>query len=635
MALAYSSKKFGSAEKAMKVSDDLIIQPQIPRVLSVGDILKSTVTVMNTTEKDKSITLQIKTDDLLSVDGNKEVELEVPAKSSASTEYSIQASNNPGVAKIDLSISGTNISENIEIAVRPISSLVTDYKTGTIKAGENVNLNLQQNFIDANYSSSLTISRFPALKFGDKLKYLIKYPHGCLEQTVSKLFPQLYFDELAKLVAPDMYKNGNPVYFVREGIKKIETMQIYDGSFTYWHGGNYVNWWTTVYATHFLVEAQKAKYNVNKDVLQNALSFIHKKAQTKSTFDYRTYKGTMRTTIKIASKEILYSLYVLALAGEGDISLMNYYKSRPHLLTEDGKYLLAGAYALMGKWNSFNELVSGEIELERTDRLTGGSFDSEVRSNSIILNVLLDTQPDNQHIPFLVKQISFMKNRMYSTQETAFALLALGKAASLNSNSNVNVIIKAGDKQIAESDNSNLVVDLQKYKGKDIKMQSSGTGSTYYFLAEQGIKTDGEVIEKDSNLKIRRAYYDYDSGAEILNNKFKQGQMIICKIKMSSFNVSVDNVAIIDKLPSCFEIENARLGNTRSTVNNSPYQYLDIRDDRMNIYTDLYRNKAFEFSYLIRVVSKGEFNIPPISAEAMYSPEFSSVNGKGTITVSE
>jgi hypothetical protein len=45
-------------------------------------------------------------------------------------------------------------------------------------------------------------------------------------------------------------------------------------------------------------------------------------------------------------------LYVLALAGQGDISTMNYYKARPHLLSNDMKYMLAGSYALMNSWNT-------------------------------------------------------------------------------------------------------------------------------------------------------------------------------------------------------------------------------------------------------------------------------------------
>jgi uncharacterized protein YfaS (alpha-2-macroglobulin family) len=97
----------------------------------------------------------------------------------------------------------------------------------------------------------------------------VGYPHGCIEQTVSKLFPQLYFEDLAKLAAQELYKTNNPVYYVKEGIKKLESMQLHDGSMSYWQGGNDPSWWGSVYAAHFLVEAKKAGFAVSDNMFSN------------------------------------------------------------------------------------------------------------------------------------------------------------------------------------------------------------------------------------------------------------------------------------------------------------------------------------------------------------------------------
>ena len=94
-----------------------------------------------------------------------------------------------------------------------------------------------------------------------------------------------------------------------------------------------------------------------KTVLSKLTKYLSNKVKEQSTFDYVTYLPTGRTIKKIANKEILYSLYVLALAGQGDIATMNYYKARPHLVSEDMRYMLAGSYALMGRWNSYYEIV--------------------------------------------------------------------------------------------------------------------------------------------------------------------------------------------------------------------------------------------------------------------------------------
>ncbi len=463
------------------------------------------------------------------------------------------------------------------------------------------------------------------------MKYLVGYPYGCIEQTVSKLFPQLYFEDLAKLIAPEYYKTKNPVYFVNEGIKKIESMQMHDGSMSYWQGGTYSNWWGSVYAAHFLLEAKKAKYGVSQNVLNKLLNYIATKAKSNSTYDYVTYYHNSRTIKKIASKEILYSLYVLALANKGDISTMNYYKARPHLLTNDTRYLLAGAYALMGQWNTYYELIPKEYTPENTIRMSGGNFDSEIRANAIMLNVLLEVQPSSDQIPYMIKHIAGMAHDMYSTQERSFAFLALGKAASLNSNTDLKVKINSNGKELKSFNNKDITVDVPSLK--NLTLTASGKGDVYYFWSTGGIKINNTVKEEDSYMKVRRTYYEYNTGRESEYNTFGQGQLIVCKITLTGYDKSAENIVITDMLPAGMEIENPRLNASTELQWKPKYplkvDYLDIRDDRLLLFTDLPRNSTKEFYYMLRVVSKGKFQLPPIGADAMYDPEFHSYNGAG------
>jgi uncharacterized protein YfaS (alpha-2-macroglobulin family) len=339
----------------------------------------------------------------------------------------------------------------------------------------------------------------------------------------------LYFEDLAKLVAPEYYKSTNPVYYVKEGIRKIESMQLYDGSMVYWQGGTYTNWWGSVYAAHFLLEAKKGGYDVSENVLKKLLKYISKKAKDRSTFDYITRSQTGRTVHKIANKEILYSLYVLALAGEGDIATMNYYKARPHLVSADMRYMLAGSYALMGRWNSYYEVVPSSYEPVHPVRLTGGSFDSDI--------------------------------------------------------------------------------------------------------------VNEKVKEEDSYLQIRRTYYSYKTGRKIFDNKFYQGELIVCKIELTGFGRGADNIIISDLIPAGFEIENPRLNPATELtwVPKNPLRvdYMDIRDDRLLLFTKLNSNKINDFYYLLRVVNQGTYQLPVIGAEAMYDQEYHSYHGAGVIKILE
>jgi hypothetical protein len=639
MAVAYSGIRFGSADENIKVAEDIILEPQIPRFLSINDTLIAPVSIINTTNNSAFVKISLKVEGVLKIISAREKSVNISPNSTNQTVFKISAEN-IGTGKIILESSGpANVKEEIEIGVRPVSPLVVETGSGTIKGGENITLKIPANFLTGSQNTSLTISKFPAVKFAKQLKYLIGYPHGCIEQTVSKLFPQLYFEEIARLTAPEYYKTTNPVYYVKEGIRKIESMQMLDGSMLYWQGGNSTSWWGSVYAAHFLVEAQKAGFNVSQSVLNQLLVYLSREAKTHQTYDYVHYRNSGRTVEKIARKEIIYSLYVLALAGKGDISTMNYYKARPHLLAPDTRYLLAGSYALMDKWNAYYEVVPGSYQPTYPDRQSGGNFDSEVRANAIMLNVLLEVEPSSPQIPYMIKYLTGQTKNIYSTQESAFTFLALGKAAKQKSESNVSITIKANGKVIGEYKNKDITLDDKLLSSSVISLTATGEGETYYFWSSEGIKINEKVKEEDSFMNIRRDYYNYKLGNKVENNRFNQGELIVCKISLTGFERSAENIVIADLVPAGFEIENPRL-NAATELQWKPsfpinVEYMDIRDDRLLIFTKLDRRITREFYYLLRVVNQGIYQLPVISAEAMYDREFHSYNGAGKVIVTE
>ena len=638
MAVAYTGSRFGSSEKFMKVADDLIIEPQIPRFLAVNDSLVSPISVINTTDKTANVDITVKAEGPLKVTSSTKKSLTINPNSTKSVTFGIVAQSQVGAGKIIIETSGlANVKEEIDIAVRPISPLIVETGSGSIKAGKELQINIPKNFLKGTQTTSLTISKFPAIKFAKQLKYLVGYPHGCIEQTVSRLFPQIYFEDLAKLVAPEFYKTTNPAYYVKEGIRKVESMQLYDGSFAYWQGWTETSWWGTVYAAHFLLEAKKAGYDVSESVMKKMLKYLSTRVKEQSTFDYVTYSQTGRTIRKIAKKEILYSLYVLALAKEGDIATMNYYKARPHLVSNDMRYLLAGSYALMGRWNNYYEIVPNSFQPEKTDRLTGGSFDSDIRANAIMLNVLLEVDPSNEQVPVIIKYLSQNSNRMYSTQERSFAFLALGKAASLNADANVTIDILVAGKSLNKFSGKDLTVTDEKLNAANVTLKGSGSGEVYYFWSAEGVKLNEKVKEEDSYLRIRRSFYSYKTGRIIPDFRFYQGELIVCKIELTGFERNAQNIVITDLIPAGFEIENPRL-NPATEIQWVPkhpmyVQYMDIRDDRLLLFTDLNRNKTKEFYYLLRVVNQGTYQLPVIGAEAMYDQEYHSYNGAGVVKV--
>jgi alpha-2-macroglobulin len=644
MAVAYKDEAFGSANKNMKVADPLVISTALPRFASPNDEIQVPVNITNTTKQAANVTATVSLSGGLSVVGSATQTLMIPAEKEGRAYFAVKAAPSIGNATVNVVVNGLKekFTEKIELTVRPTTSLMKTFASGVVNGGAVGNVNLQHDFIPSSIKSEMTVSKSPMVQFMDKFQHLLAYPHGCVEQTTSAAFPQLYFSEFVKQIQsgkkPYM-KTGenelNPRYNVEAAIHKLETMQLPSGGMSYWQGGDRESWWGTAYATHFMLEAQKNDFQVNSSTIGKLIEYLTVQSNSKMTDKEYYYKdGSSYDTKVIAARETIYSLYVLALAGKPNRSVMNYYKSNIELLTSDSKYLLAAAYSLIGEVKSYNAILPKNYANEITERWTGGSFSSPIRNQALVLNTLVDTDPNNIQIPLLARQLSInlKGERWLTTQEEAFAFLALGKLAKKANNSNITASISSNNKVLGNFTANDLLV---KNIGNTSSIRTQGRGSLYYFAQAEGLSATGKYEEIDNILKVRKQFYTR-SGQPLGAAKFKQNQLVVVKITLQSTNgLAVDNVVVTDMLPAGVEIENPRLTADRDLVwvkDQTTPEHFDIRDDRINFFTNI-SNKPQTFYYLVRAVSKGKFQMGPVSADAMYRGEYRSYSGGGVAVV--
>jgi hypothetical protein len=99
----------------------------------------------------------------------------------------------------------------------------------------------------------------------------------------------------------------------------------------------------------------------------------------------------------------------------------------------------------------------------------------------------------------------------------------------------------------------------------------------------------------------------------------------------------IDNIAITDLLPAGFEIENPRITEATNYAfikNPATADYMDIRDDRINLYAGFRGGtRQMQFYYAVRAVTQGSFQYAPIVAEAMYNADYRSASGGGRLRV--
>lgn len=641
MAVAYKNKTFGSDEKHIKVADPIVLSSSLPRFCSPGDEVNMYVTLSNTTGKQASVSINAKAEGALQInEGYKTVT--IAAMSESVVFFTLGAKNTMGTGKVNVTASafGEQFKEETNLTVRPAASLQKYSDMGIVEAGSSATVDMKDAFIPQSRSARLVVSRSPVMALGKHIRYLLGYPHGCVEQTVSRAFPQIYFADMvtnmygSKSYMRDGENELNPKYNVQEAIKKLELMQMYDGGMSYWPGGDYYNWWGSVYTAHFLVEARKAGFDVNNNTLNKLFDFMNERMKNKETEDYRYYNGGNIIVRKYAKREIIYSLYVMALSGKARVATMNYYKQNIDLVSQDMRYMLAAAYYYSGDKNSYEQIIPNAFEEDFSVNSWGGCFYSPIRNEAIALNSILDVNPSDKQVAGMVRHlIQQVKIRNYlNTQEAAFTFLALGKLSRHMNAGKASASIVRDGKNVGTFSGNDISLKTADCFG-ETTIKADGSSAVYYFYESEGLPADGSFKEEDRHLQVRRTYLNQFGGA--INGPVKQNDLVVVKITLRSDAEYTENIVITDMLPAGLEIENPRLTETNELPwikdRESP-QYIDVRDDRINMYT-FAGMQPRTFYYLCRAVTKGNFVVGPVSADAMYNYDFRSYNGAGKLVV--
>jgi hypothetical protein len=228
------------------------------------------------------------------------------------------------------------------------------------------------------------------------------------------------------------------------------------------------------------------------------------------------------------------------------------------------------------------------------------------------------------------------KDYYWNTQERVFSFLALGKIMRQNANATATAQLKVNGKVVGEMKGNTIKLNTKQLTGSRVELSTQGSGKLYYFYETEGITADGSYKQEDSYLKVRKTFYDR-YGHVLSGNTFKQNDLIIVGITIeNTYSKAIDNIVITDMLPAGFEIENPRTkeipGMDWIKNDNTPTAS-DFRDDRVNLFVNLYYGGTQRYYYAVRAVSPGTFIMGPIMADAMYAGEYHSYNGGGVVRV--
>lgn len=665
MAVAFSGPDYGSATQQIQVREPVVITPSFPRFLSGGDQIRVPVSVYNGTDEKVNfkVNLQAKGPVQLLTDygdiskgDSLQKQIAIGANKEGHLSFDVIAHDAVGIATFHVTASGNGDEIQhapIRLPLRSAAPPVTKTGFGIVREGEPDEFIFPSNFRQDTSEFMLTISPLPTLRFANGLRYLIQYPHGCLEQTTSRVFPLLYLSDLAKIVEPSWAADDKIDEYIMAGITKLEDMLQPNHHFEYWQGRSTVNNWSSIYAAHFLVEARKAGYEVPNLMYNKMLEGLRTQAKRGGTIHMPHQKSDRYTLTQAA-----YACYVLAAAGQPEKAVMHFLRNnRLSEFHDYSQFHLAGAFALSGDLEIALSMLPDGIDFENTTRRdTGRNFDSSIRAQAIILDVLVEIKENHPAVQKLVESLTNAASkgqRWGTTQENAFAFLALGKFLKKQSRKKFTGTIHRNDAHFANFDSSGKQLTGSDWDGSQMKLSVKGEGTCYYYWEAFGISRDSSIEEYGRGLYISRRYLTPDKSQ--VKNIFKQGELVVAEVSVKALTNTLENVVVIDMLPAGLEIENPRLV-TRANMplmeqhNEIPRRapkvstssmeqqvfkpdYIDIRDDRLLFYGTFPYQKEQVFYYPLRVVTEGRFTVPPVSAEAMYDPSKSAVASTGTIQV--
>ena len=644
MVVAGQDGAYGNAEKTAFVRTPLMLLSTLPRVLSTQEEITVPVNVFAMENQVKNVTVSLEASGAgVQITGNRQQSLTFDQPGDQLAYFTLKTGSKTGKATIHLTASGNGqqTKETIEIEVRNPNPVVTLRNSQWIEAGQEAELSYTlAGSSSANNQVQLEVSRIPSVDISRRFDFLYNYQHHCTEQLTSKALPLLF---VSQFKAVDEQEAEKIKTNVQEAIRQIYARQLPNGGFVYWPGNAVADEWITSYTGMFLTLAQEKGYAVHPNVLNKWKRFQRAAAQ-----NWRMPQEASNWQIWQSELQQAFRLYTLALAGAPEYGAMNRMKEQPGLSIQ-AKWRLAAAYALTGKMKPAGELVYNAETTVIPYSSMNLIYGSSDRDEAMILETLILMKRDRDALQ-QAKKVSqnLAQENWFSTQSTAFALMAMGRLAEQLSgtldftwswNGKQQPAVKSAkavfEKEIATSPKSGTV---------SVKNQGKGALSVDLITRTQLLNDTLPAIADNIRLDVK---YTDMAGSPISVEDIRQGTDFMSAVTLSNISGTSDysNLALTHIIPSGWEIYNERMivpeaSSSNSNEANTPessadkYTYKDIRDDRVLTYFDLRRGESKTFTVRLQATYAGNFILPAIQCEAMYDAAVQARTKAGRTTVS-
>ena len=673
MAVVATPGRVGRAEAKVTVKDPLVVQVTFPRFVTQNDELEIPVFMTNMSGGPLEVSVSLKSENLpipglaapktatppLTVTGKDTGTIKIANGFSETVVFQAKAVLAVGGAKLRVvahakGASGTfDAKDDVDVPFLPagpkervIQKLKLDAGTLDLAAKATA----LKNWMPTSETTTFWMTANPFGESFEHLGYLVHYPYGCIEQTTSSTRPLLYVANLVEQVDPQLAE-AKIEDMVLAGINRVFSMETPSGGFGYWPGATEPLEWATAYATDMLIDAQKRGYAVPDDRLKEVLGWIEGRVA-----QYERGESVHHERWNHYDEQSeAYLHYVLARAGRGrKARILNVISHMPATVTgeqAEDLYMLKAALYLAGDHRYEKDLKAVDASPIASERVNSWSFYSDRRRRGLMLSTFFDLFKNDPAGDVLAQRVAEgltgQVSYYYNTQELVWGVTGLGKwVAALAAKGTAAGTLVADGATITpraskhpSNDKAWSLVRASEYKQLTLDVPAQAAG-TWLVVSSEGVRPGGDYKVGGNGMSVTRSYKDLNGTTiDPAKGELKLGDLVFVEIEVGNTSgTDIQNIALVDRLPAGFEVENPRLGRSTKAEWMKDEElwatdFLNMRDDRLEAFGTLPARTEKKIIYTIRVVTSGKFTIPPVEASAMYDPTLWAREKGGTAVI--
>ena len=629
MAVGVAEAKLGAGSVPVTVRGPVVLTPNLPLAVAPNDVFELAVGVANNVEGSGAGAQLVVSAELtprLAAVGEVSETLAIAEGGEGRTTFRLRATSPPGAASVKLTarIGETNVERTATMSIRPAAPFETTVTSG-FEADGHARVAFPRRMFEQYADRRVTASASPLALADGLLAYLEKFPHACVEQIVSKAFPQL-----GLLQAPS-FGTDQARYreLFRAAIEKLRPRQDASGGFRFWQTASEAAPFASVYVAHFLTDARDLGLPVPTDIGDRAAGYLLKLAQGDpgSLGDFSL--GDARTRA--------YAIYLLTRRGRvttNDLDALQ--EALQAKFADDWRADLASAYMAASHALLRNPVLAarlidgyrfGDSSSPDTD------FDTRLGRDAQYLYLLARHFPERlagiggDTVHRLVEPV--FENR-FNTLSAAYTVLALGEVHRAFANTgdlSPPALVADDDPTALQPAASGPFARASVPVGVDrLRMEMPAGGGLYHTATESGFDVAPPSRALADGIEVDRAYLDADGEPA---DEIRVGDELAVRLRIRTQGPRIDNVAVTDLLPGGFEIVTASV---RSRYGPWSADYRDVREDRLVIYGS-FDERVTEVRYRVKATNPGKYTAPAAHAAAMYHRGVRGHSAPGTLTV--